>query len=214
MSKCTALLFANENCKLQNEAKMNVTFERSSARDPRHSPLSAEMKDASAWRISVPVVQFVMTLFATTARVERSRTKRVLIAHNSLKDTAVALMWTSVSDNGLLLFWAMLFTACEWWGQQQLVPHAEKRVFRECVPDEWVPDENALFHTWFQGIAEWRVATLLSKMITFLLMRKSTMGHNGLNMSLLHLLVPHVPFDPPIDPRLTRRGWLVHSNLN
>ena len=30
----------------------------------------------------------------------------------------------------------MLFTAYEWWGQQQPVPHAEKRVFRECVPDE------------------------------------------------------------------------------
>jgi len=27
-------LFANENCKLQNEAKMNATFERGSARDP------------------------------------------------------------------------------------------------------------------------------------------------------------------------------------
>jgi len=27
-------LFVNENCKLQNEAKMNVIFERGSARDP------------------------------------------------------------------------------------------------------------------------------------------------------------------------------------
>jgi len=26
-------LFANENCELQNEAKMNVTFQRGSARD-------------------------------------------------------------------------------------------------------------------------------------------------------------------------------------
>jgi len=40
-------LFANENCKLQNEAKMNVMFERGSARDPRRSPLSAELNDAS-----------------------------------------------------------------------------------------------------------------------------------------------------------------------
>jgi len=41
-------LFANVNCKLWNEAKMNVTFERGSARDPRRSPLSAKMNDASA----------------------------------------------------------------------------------------------------------------------------------------------------------------------
>jgi len=34
----------------------------------RRSPLSTEMNDASTWRIGVPVVQFVMTLFATTAR--------------------------------------------------------------------------------------------------------------------------------------------------
>jgi len=40
-------LFANENCELQNEAKMNVTFERGSAREPRRSPLSAEMNCAS-----------------------------------------------------------------------------------------------------------------------------------------------------------------------
>ena len=41
-------LFANENHKLWNEAKMNATFERGSARDPRRSPLSAELNDASA----------------------------------------------------------------------------------------------------------------------------------------------------------------------
>ena len=40
-------LFVNENCKLQNEAKMNVIFERASACDPRRSPLSAELNDAS-----------------------------------------------------------------------------------------------------------------------------------------------------------------------
>jgi len=39
-------LFVNENYKLQNEAKMNATFERGSARDPRRSPLSAELNDA------------------------------------------------------------------------------------------------------------------------------------------------------------------------
>jgi len=41
-------LFVNENYKLWNEAKMNVTFERGSARDPRRSPLSAELNNASA----------------------------------------------------------------------------------------------------------------------------------------------------------------------
>jgi len=41
-------LFVDENCKLQNEAKMNVTFERGSARDPRRSPLSAVLNNASA----------------------------------------------------------------------------------------------------------------------------------------------------------------------
>jgi len=41
-------LFANENYELQKEAKMNATFERGSARDPRRSPLSAELNDASA----------------------------------------------------------------------------------------------------------------------------------------------------------------------
>jgi len=55
-------LFVNANCELWNEVKMNATFKRGSARDPRCSPLSAEMNDASAWRIGVPVVQFVMTL--------------------------------------------------------------------------------------------------------------------------------------------------------
>jgi len=40
-------LFASENCEPWNEAKMNVTFERGSARDPRRSPLSAELNDAS-----------------------------------------------------------------------------------------------------------------------------------------------------------------------
>jgi len=41
-------LFVNENYKLQNEAKMNVIFERGSAQDPRRSPLSTELNDASA----------------------------------------------------------------------------------------------------------------------------------------------------------------------
>jgi len=40
-------LFANENCKLWNEAEMNVTFERGSARDLWRSPLSAGLNDAS-----------------------------------------------------------------------------------------------------------------------------------------------------------------------
>ena len=40
-------LIVNENYKLQNEAKMNVMFERGSARNPRRSPLSAELNDAS-----------------------------------------------------------------------------------------------------------------------------------------------------------------------
>jgi len=35
---------------------MNVIFERGSARDPRRSPLSTELNDASTWRIGVPVV--------------------------------------------------------------------------------------------------------------------------------------------------------------
>jgi len=41
-------LFVNENHELQNEAKMNATFEKGSARDPRRNPLSAEFNDASA----------------------------------------------------------------------------------------------------------------------------------------------------------------------
>jgi len=56
-------LFANENHELQNKAKMNVTFERGSARDPRRSPVSAELNDASARRIGVSVAQFIKTLF-------------------------------------------------------------------------------------------------------------------------------------------------------
>jgi len=40
-------LFVNENYKLLNEAKMNVMFERGSARDPRRGPLSAALNDAS-----------------------------------------------------------------------------------------------------------------------------------------------------------------------
>jgi len=60
-------LFVNENCKLQNEAKMNVTFERGSARDPRRSPLSAELNDDSTRRIGMPVAQFVMTLFCNNS---------------------------------------------------------------------------------------------------------------------------------------------------
>ena len=106
-------LFANENCELWNEAKMNATFERGSTQDPRHSPLSAEMNDASTWRIGVSVVQFVATLFARTARVEWSRTKHVLMARNSPKDAAVVLMQTSVSDDGLSFSQAIFFAACE-----------------------------------------------------------------------------------------------------
>jgi len=49
-------LFVNENYKLWNEAKMNVIFERGSARDPWRSPLSTELNDASTWRIGMPVV--------------------------------------------------------------------------------------------------------------------------------------------------------------
>ena len=145
-------LFVNENYKLQNEAKMNVTFERGSARDPRHSPLSTEMNDASTWRIGMPDAQFVMTLFTTIARFKQSRTKRVLIAHNGPKDAAVALVQTSVPDNSSLLFWAMFFTTCEWQGQQQLGMCAEKRMFREWVPDEWVPCEDAPLDTWFRAL--------------------------------------------------------------
>jgi len=39
----------------------------------------------------MPVAQFVMTLFTTIARVMRSRTKRVLIVCNGLKDVAVVV---------------------------------------------------------------------------------------------------------------------------
>jgi len=49
-------LFVNENYKLKNGAKMKVIFERGSAQDPRRSPLSAEMNDASTRRIGMPVV--------------------------------------------------------------------------------------------------------------------------------------------------------------
>jgi len=71
-------LFANENCKLQNEAKMNAMFERGSAQDPWRSPLSAEMNDASAWKIGVPDVHFVVTLFTTTASCQTIQNKTCL----------------------------------------------------------------------------------------------------------------------------------------
>jgi len=106
-------LFVNENDKLQNEAKMKAMFQRGSARGPPRGPLSAEMNNASAWKIGMPVVKFVMTLFAMIACV---RTKRVPIVRDGPKDIAVTLTWTSVSDDGSLLFWTMFFTVCEWQG--------------------------------------------------------------------------------------------------
>jgi len=42
---------------------------------PRRCPLSAEMNDASVLRIGVPVVQLVMSLFTTTARVKMTQNK-------------------------------------------------------------------------------------------------------------------------------------------
>jgi len=87
---------------------MNVTFERGSARDPRRSPLSTKLNDASAWRIGVPVVQFVMTSFDNDSSCHKgNRTKRVLnhmCFCNGLKDIAVAMHRPASADDGSLLF--------------------------------------------------------------------------------------------------------------
>ena len=104
------------------------------------------------WRIDVPVVWIVvhlgMTLWQRQLRVERSRTKRVRITcilTQRSKRHSCCNTWTSLSDDGSLLFWASFFASCEGQGwQQRLVPHAKKRVFREWIPDEWVPHEDAL----------------------------------------------------------------------
>ena len=49
----------------------------------------------------------------------------------------------------------MFFTACECQGQWQLVPCAEKRIFLEWIPDEWVPHEDALLDTQFGALQVW-----------------------------------------------------------
>jgi len=103
-------LFANENCELQNEAKW---LREVRLKIPWRSHLSAEMNDASTWRIGVLVAWCVMTLFATTARVVRSITKHVLIRCNGPTDTTVTLCRPTSADDGSLLFWAMFFTVCE-----------------------------------------------------------------------------------------------------
>jgi len=72
-------LFVNENHKLQNEAKMNATFERGSARDPSaQSSLSLLrwtmlLREESAHQLH----SLLWLCVTTTARVVPSRTKRL-----------------------------------------------------------------------------------------------------------------------------------------
>jgi len=134
-------LFANENHKLQNEAKMNVTFERGSDRDPWRSPLSAELNDASTWRIGVPVLQFVVTLLTTTASWQSWKS---CSGCNSQKtqplrhvDQRLLTMVRCCSEQASLLLQRAGLVA-------QPVPCAEKRSFREWVTTLWVPHEDVL----------------------------------------------------------------------
>jgi len=74
---------------------------------PRRSPLSAELNDASAGRIGVPVAHFVVTLqclcVATTARVDKETEQNVFCCCNGLKDIAVATHRPAPADAGCVV---------------------------------------------------------------------------------------------------------------
>jgi len=107
-------LFVNENYKLLNELKQMWHLREVWLKIRQRDPLSAEMNDASAWRIGVSVVWFVVTLFATTACVTPSKTKRLLGVLWRLKHAAIVLCGRLILATFSLLSWAMFFTACEW----------------------------------------------------------------------------------------------------
>jgi len=54
-------LFVNENYKLRNDPKLKQHLREVRLKIPQHSPLSAEMNNASALRIGVPVMDLLST---------------------------------------------------------------------------------------------------------------------------------------------------------
>jgi len=131
--------FANVNCKLWNEAKMNATFERGSAQDPWRDPLSAEMNDASAWRIGVPVVWFVMTLChndSSCCTIQNKMSSRRFwegASCSRYSTQAFGLGCCPEQPSSLLV---------KNWASGKLVPHAEERSFCDWVMNEWVLSED------------------------------------------------------------------------
>jgi len=95
-------LFAKENCKLQNEAKMNVTFERGSARDT--SAQSSLCWDERCFCLKnrrascVECCPLGNDFVTTIARVVPSRTKRLLGVIGRAKCAAVVLCSRLVLD--------------------------------------------------------------------------------------------------------------------
>jgi len=51
----------NENCKLRNERKLMQHLREVWLKIPWRNPLSAEMSDASTWRIGLPLLSLLMT---------------------------------------------------------------------------------------------------------------------------------------------------------
>jgi len=93
-----------------------------------------------------------MTCLITIARVVPSRKRCLLGVLGQLKYAVVVSHRRLVLMTCSLLLWAMFFTACEWQGQHQLFPCAEKRIFHEWVPDEWVLCEDTPFYTQFGAL--------------------------------------------------------------
>jgi len=130
-------VFLNENHKLKmNHSKIKCDiWERLGSRSLGvPDPLSAEVNDASTWRIGVPDVHFtcastwrigvpdvhlLMTVVSTMARVVRSR------MCGGQWDTAVKShrrLSHIIHDDASLLSWATFFVASEQWDWCPLVP--------------------------------------------------------------------------------------------
>jgi len=137
-------LFANENYELQNEAKVNVTFERGSAQDL--SVQSSLCWDERCFYVKNRrascglVIHLGMTCLLTIARVAPSRTKCVLSVLWRLKHAAVILHVCLVLDavlrDLLHCLWRVGRIATT------AVTCAEERIFNECLTNEWVPHED------------------------------------------------------------------------
>jgi len=135
--------------------KMNVMFERGSARDPsaRSSlhwvercfcPLSTELNDASAWRIGVPVAQFVVTLFTTTASCQTESHVPIATVERHRQTQSSCSHGPASADSGSLLLWASFFATTKDRASSTTGPMRWEVHLCEWVTTLGVPHEDAL----------------------------------------------------------------------